>query len=148
MQTSLTRRAMTLRESFRAILRLASGSAGAQVIQFGSALVLARLLEPAVFGDYAVFIGYGTILAAIGGLKLEQAIQLQATDARARAFARSALLIGGPLTILLSGLLGVTHWLGWLPGGRHSHGSASLSTPLPRGTSGAPGSHSSRACGG
>jgi O-antigen/teichoic acid export membrane protein len=107
---------MTFKESIGAMLRLASGSGSAQVIQFGSALVLARLLEPAVFGDYTVFFGYGSMLIAIGSLKLEQAIQLQATDAQAREFGRSALLVGGPLTFLLACLLGTAGWLGWLPG--------------------------------
>jgi O-antigen/teichoic acid export membrane protein len=112
------RRSMTLQESFRAIHRLASGSAGAQAIQFGSALVLPRLLEPAIFGDFAVFVGYGAVLTAVSGLRLEQAVQLQRDEAKARAFARSALLAGLPIGLGLSWLIVAVAALGWLPGGQ------------------------------
>ncbi len=123
------RRVLTLRESVAAMLRLASGSAGAQAVQFVSALVLARLLAPAVFGDYAVFIGYGTILTAVGGLKLEQAIQLQASDAGARAFGRAALLVGGLVTASLSLPVTAAGLGGLLPGGHGWHGDWTLALP-------------------
>ncbi len=112
-----TRRALTFRESVGAIVRLASGSAGAQAVQFGAALVLARLLEPAVFGDFAVFVGYGAVLTAVGGLKLEQAIQLQATDALARAYARATLVVSVPVVLGLSLLPTAAGMVGVLPGG-------------------------------
>jgi len=109
---------MSVREALGSVLRLASGSAGAQAIQFGAMLVLARVLEPAIFGDYAVFVGYGTILAGIGGLKLEQAVQVQTDETRARAFARSAIVVGGPVSLAFTSVLIALSWFDCLPGSR------------------------------
>lgn len=111
------RRPASIRASIAAIARLASGSAGAQCIQLIGTLVLTRLLAPEVFGDMAVFLGYGIVLVGVAGLKLEQAIQLQADEKESRAFAAAALILAAPIGFGVALLLAGTAKLGWVPGG-------------------------------
>lgn len=74
---------MIYRISVSNIARLLSATTLSQIINVASTLVLARVYEPKVFGDYAIFFSYAVILGLIANLRLEILIAAQKSKKRA-----------------------------------------------------------------
>ena len=65
------------------VLTLITGNGLAQIINVGSALLLARLFAPDAFGSFALFVTVVSFLSVLGGARYELAIMLPETDTEA-----------------------------------------------------------------
>src|SRR5579864_4317949 len=89
------------------VLRLASGTASAQVVGILAAPLIARMFAPQVFGALAIFASVAGIISVVSCLRYEIAIYLPERDEDAANIAAlSALLVTG-----ITGLSAVLVWL-------------------------------------
>lgn len=99
------------RRSFAAdVLKLASGTATAQVVSVLSAPFLAHLFPPAAFGDAALFVAITGVISTVVGMRYEVAIVLPESDedaANAMAVSLCFVLLVSGMTALLSFTAGV-----------------------------------------
>src|SRR5580692_9092684 len=65
------------------VLTLITGNGLAQIINVGSALLLARLFAPDAFGSFSLFVTVVSFLSVLGGARYEPAIMLPETDTEA-----------------------------------------------------------------
>jgi len=86
---------------FRNILTLFVGNAGAQVITFGAALLLARIYTPAQFGIFGIFLAISQILIPISCLGYEAAIVITRNITEAVKMSCVCLVINTAFSILL-----------------------------------------------
>lgn len=129
-QAARVKAEMPLRPSFATdVLRLASGTASAQLIGILAAPFIARMFAPQAFGALAIFASVAGIISVVSCLRYEIAIYLPERDQEAaNVAALSALLVTaitvvtailawavGPAALRLAKLPELNGWLWFLP---------------------------------
>ncbi|MDX1429307.1 MAG: oligosaccharide flippase family protein, partial [Rhodothermales bacterium] len=94
-----------MRDFFRPVATLLTGTVAAQVIVYAARPLLTRLFTPDDFGVLGFYAGFVAVVAAFASGKFEDALMLPHKDNHAWALAGASVLLSSVTAVLVLGLL-------------------------------------------